>query len=204
LNLEQASAVAVANQQIADQLRYRGCDGKPTFILEDGVNTELFCHTPLPNVLTFGWCGNAKAGHGQIKGLDLIEEACKEAGHDLKILDGSKKQIPHEEMPQWYSTISCYICASSWEGTPNPPLEAMACGRPVISTRVGIVERILNDGVNGFFVNRDVESIVDAINMIKNRDMMRMSFAARFAAESHSWTYKIMHWFSALRTLCIG
>lgn len=203
LNLNLASAVAVANQQIAEKIRHRGYDNKPFFLVEDGVNTELFCHVPLPNMLTFGWCGNSKAGHGQIKGLELIKEACQRTGHDLKILDASEKQIPHEQMPQWYSTISCYICASSWEGTPNPPLEAMSCGRPIISTRVGIIPRILNDGINGFAIRRSVDDIVDAINMMCDRDMMKMSFAARFAAESHSWTYKIMPWLNALRTLCL-
>lgn len=203
LSLDLASAVGVANQEIANQMRYRGFDQKPFFLIEDGVNTELFIHKPLPQIMTFGWAGNPSAGHGQIKGLELIKEACSETGHELKVLDATKKRLEHEQMPQWYSTISCYICASSMEGTPNPPLEAMACGRPVISTRVGILERIINDGINGMFVKRTVNELICAIRAMERRDIMKMSFAARFAAESHSWTYKIIPWFNTLRTLCV-
>ena len=42
------------------------------------------------------------------------------------------------DMPEWYSHIDVLICASESEGTPNPVLEALACGVPVISTHVGI------------------------------------------------------------------
>ena len=48
-------------------------------------------------------------------------------------------------MPEYYSKIDLYICASINEGTPNPILEAMACGIPVISTDVGIVKEVFGD-----------------------------------------------------------
>lgn len=205
LSLDLSSAVGVANQEIADKMRHRGYSQRPTFLLEDGVNTELFCHVPLPSMPVFGWCGNAAAGHGQIKGLDLIRAACDATGSELKILDVSvQNPLKHEQMPQWYSSISCYICASSCEGTPNPPMEALACGRPVISTRVGLMPRVISDGVNGFLVKKSVEDIAAAIRQLGERDMLRMSFASRFAAEAHSWTFKIIPWYSALRTLCLS
>ena len=42
-------------------------------------------------------------------------------------------------MPDYYNSIDIYICGSKNEGTPNPVLESMACGVPIISTDVGIV-----------------------------------------------------------------
>ncbi|WP_312583940.1 glycosyltransferase, partial [Staphylococcus aureus] len=48
--------------------------------------------------------------------------------------------IPHDEMVKYYSQIDVYVCPSKIEGTPNPVLESMACGVPVISTDVGVVK----------------------------------------------------------------
>ncbi len=50
-------------------------------------------------------------------------------------------------------TASCYdICASvsMREGFPNTIVEYFACGKPVVSTRVGGVDEIISDGFNGF------------------------------------------------------
>ncbi|WZB73295.1 glycosyltransferase family 4 protein [Achromobacter xylosoxidans] len=44
-------------------------------------------------------------------------------------------------MPAYYNSLDLYVCPSAIEGTPNPVLEAMACGVPVISTDVGIVPK---------------------------------------------------------------
>jgi glycosyltransferase involved in cell wall biosynthesis len=46
-------------------------------------------------------------------------------------------------MPTFYGGIDVYCCASIAEGTPNPVLEAMASGVPVVSTDVGIVPEVL-------------------------------------------------------------
>jgi glycosyltransferase involved in cell wall biosynthesis len=51
--------------------------------------------------------------------------------------------IPHNKMVEYYSKIDVLVCSSKCEGTPNPVLEAMACGVPVISTKVGIVPEAL-------------------------------------------------------------
>jgi len=39
-------------------------------------------------------------------------------------------------MVEFYRSLDVYVCASRSEGTPNPCLEAAACGLPVVTTRV--------------------------------------------------------------------
>jgi hypothetical protein len=72
-------------------------------------------------------------------------------------------------MPErFYSKISTYICMSRSEGTPNPVLEALSCGRTIITTRVGITDAVVTPGVNGVFVDRNVSALVSAINEVKS------------------------------------
>lgn len=72
--------------------------------------------------------------------------------------------IPHYRMPQFYSKIDCYICASLHEGTPNPVLEAMACGVPVITTNVGVVEECFGTLQKNFIMKeRTVKELKEKI-----------------------------------------
>lgn len=50
------------------------------------------------------------------------------------------------QMVNFYNNIGTIICYSTSEGTPNPILEAGACGRAIISTPVGNVVEIVNRG----------------------------------------------------------
>lgn len=194
--LRQSDYITVGNGHILEMLRNRKLDYKPIFITEDGVNTNLFKDRPLPEMFVLGWCGNADHGHGTIKGLDLIKEACQQTNTELLIANTGigNKVIKHTNMPAWYSRISAYVCASSQEGTPNPPLEAMSCGRPVISTRIGIMDRLITHEVNGYFCERSVSGLAHAINKLKKRNIPTMGAMARSAALAHDWKYKLSYW----------
>jgi glycosyltransferase involved in cell wall biosynthesis len=44
--------------------------------------------------------------------------------------------LPQTELPRWYSAADVLILASSREGWANVLLEAMACGTPVVATKI--------------------------------------------------------------------
>ena len=53
---------------------------------------------------------------------------------DRVLLAGAQK---HSELVRWYNSADLYVLASSREGSPNALMEALACGTPAVSTRVG-------------------------------------------------------------------
>jgi glycosyltransferase involved in cell wall biosynthesis len=68
--------------------------------------------------------------------------------------------------------IVCQL--SRWqEGFGQVIAEAMACGKPVVGTRVGAIPEVIEDGVSGFVVERsDVAAIADRILLLlRDRDL---------------------------------
>lgn len=61
--------------------------------------------------------------------------------------------LPLEELPAMYSGLDFYLCLSRIEGGPYPVMETMSCGVKVISTEVGIVPELVEEGRTGFLVD---------------------------------------------------
>jgi glycosyltransferase involved in cell wall biosynthesis len=69
---------------------------------------------------------------------------------------------PQEKIKELYAQCDVWLCGSNVEGFHLPPLEAMACRCPVVSTRVGGPMDIIDEGVNGHLVDvKDVNALAD-------------------------------------------
>jgi glycosyltransferase involved in cell wall biosynthesis len=53
--------------------------------------------------------------------------------------------IPDDELPLWYNTADVFVYPSLYEGFGLPPLEAMACGTPVIVSNVSSLPEVVGD-----------------------------------------------------------
>lgn len=84
-------------------------------------------------------------------------------------------------------TLPCVIAADgNRDGLPTVLLEAMACGLPVISTKVTGVPEIIDHGVNGLLVEPgNAVALAEAITGLLHdpSQQQRMSLAARLKAE---------------------
>jgi glycosyltransferase involved in cell wall biosynthesis len=54
--------------------------------------------------------------------------------------------IPQDELPLWYSLADLFVYPSLYEGFGLPPLEAMACGTPVITSNVSSLPEVMGEG----------------------------------------------------------
>ena len=90
-----------------------------------------------------------------------------------------------------YARCDVWLCGSHSEGFHLPPLEAMACRCPVISTRVGGSMDVIEEGVNGHLVNTG-DSVALAERLVRvltlsNSSWKSMSDAALATAQRYSW-----------------
>ena len=83
--------------------------------------------------------------------------------------------LPHDEVPGWLWAADIAVLPSLAEGLPLSLLEAMACGRPVIASRVGAVANVLKDGVSGLLVHAgQPASLASALaELLSNRILAR-------------------------------
>jgi glycosyltransferase involved in cell wall biosynthesis len=71
------------------------------------------------------------------------------------------------ELRRLYSTSTLLLYPSRDEGFALPPLEAMACGCPVVTTAVGAVPEFARDGENACVVSPgDVNGMADRMEMV--------------------------------------
>ena len=82
----------------------------------------------------------------------------------------------------------------------NPPLEAAAAGCVVVSTRVGNMPQLIVDGVNGETVDRNIDSIFDAVCRCRIRyHEMHVAMQERIA--DWDWRVSAEQYFALFRRL---
>ncbi len=59
---------------------------------------------------------------------------------------------PRDELVTLYQQATMVVVPSQWDNSPNVIYEAMACGAPVVATRVGGIPELVEDGVTGLLV----------------------------------------------------
>jgi mannosyltransferase len=85
----------------------------------------------------------------------------------------------HWDISPWFKALDLYIAPQRWEGFGLTPLEAMACGVPVVATRAGAFEDLVADGETGRLVDiEDIDALTDATAVFLDDPEMRAQWSA--------------------------
>lgn len=130
---------------------------------------------------------------GTLPSLQLVSFGSSPPSAHLPLPPGARyTQSPAQHtIKDLYAQCDVWLCASRTEGFHLPPLEAMACRCPVVSTRVGGPMDVIEDGKNGYLVDvGNVDALADRLTRVltlPEEEWLAMSNAAHATAADYTW-----------------
>jgi glycosyltransferase involved in cell wall biosynthesis len=97
--------------------------------------------------------------------------------------------IPENELALWYNSARCVVYPSVYEGFGLPPLEAMACGCPVITSNTSSLPEVVGDA--GIMVAPlDVDALCAGLQRLVSDDAERERYAALGLARARGFSWE--------------
>ncbi len=112
--------------------------------------------------------------------------------------------IPHADVPKWLDSEAIFVNTTDVDNTPVSVMEAMAAGLCIVSTNVGGVPALVQDGEEALLVPpADAPAMAAAVRRFVDDDELagRVSAAARRKAESWDWSVILPRWLQLLGEL---
>jgi glycosyltransferase involved in cell wall biosynthesis len=108
--------------------------------------------------------------------------------------------VPREELGLWYNAATIYAYPSLYEGFGLPPLEALQCGTPVITSNVSSLPEVVGDAALTVDPT-DVEALCEALVRLANEPQLREDLRGRgpIQAARFSWDRTAAGTLDALR-----
>jgi teichuronic acid biosynthesis glycosyltransferase TuaC len=186
-----AQHVLAVSQALRNRLVELGVEQEKISVLRNGVNTQLFL--PLPRARLrkrLGLGGQVLLSVGNlvsVKGHDLAVAALPYLPDATLVIVGDGPErgslqtladrlgvrgrlrllppMPQETLREYYNAADVLILASQNEGWPNVLLEAMACGTPVVASRVGGVPEVVGAPEAGrLLTDRTPRKLADSVH----------------------------------------
>jgi len=120
--------------------------------------------------------------------LSRLQDLARRLGVDDRVsFLGSRRQ---KELPTHYAAADVVVMPSYSESFGMVALEAMACERPVVASRVGGLAYLVRDGITGFHVQEgEAAELAGRLAQLlgDERLLVTMGEAARLEAQAYSW-----------------
>ena len=168
-----ATGILSVSKALANEMVQMGIDKNKIAIIYNGVDHQQFLIADEPS--TDGdyilYVGNLKHDKGVSELLQGFSQITNEqplltlvfagAGNEKSRLLALAKQlkmsekvtflgtVAHQQLPKLIANAKVLALPSYHEGVPNVVLEAMACGTPVLATKVGGIPEVVNEAVCG-------------------------------------------------------
>ena len=99
--------------------------------------------------------------------------------------------VPRKDLPKYYAVGDVFVLPSIYEAMPMVLVEAMACGKPLIGSKVGGIPEVIEEGVNGFlFEPKNYKDLAEKILMLIEDENLRIKMGRigrRTAEKEYSW-----------------
>jgi teichuronic acid biosynthesis glycosyltransferase TuaC len=124
-------------------------------------------------------------------GADIGDLDVAKAAAQLGILDRLKVsgELPHDELPRYYSRATLTVLPSRGEGLPSVLVESLLTGRPVVASDVGGVRELVDDRVGALVSEPGPGPLARAIaETLQRAEAGRFTTASlRAAAMPYAW-----------------
>lgn len=205
LVVTKAKRVVCISHELQNLVLGWNVDPTKVVIVHHGVNTKNFrpmkVEKPFPRVALF------IGGFGPEKGASTLLKAAKdlESIHffiigpqpsDVQVSSMPKNvhymgTVKRDRMPHYYNMSDVLVLPSLTEGLPDVVLEAFACGKPVIASRVGDIPWIVPSEFGWLVEPGDAEQLKEAVvNAFSYEKRLRaMGEAAReYVVKNFKWS----------------
>jgi len=164
-------AVACSNRYYYNEMKRFNLNAH---LCPSGVDAESFTPQPYPDEFTVGFVGNPEHG---AKNYALFKS--------LPFKQRYASSIPHNEMLDFYKSISVLVCCSWHEGSPVPPKEAAFCGKPTVAFNVGD----LRDWLPENLIAKDREDVIMKLNMLKDNPELTKEYGLKCRERVESYNF---------------
>ena len=98
-------------------------------------------------------------------------------------------RVPNQQLSDYFHRSSAFVFPSLYEGHPKTPIEAMACGLPVVGCDVSGVREVVTHNKTGLLCKTDPVSLRKGIKNILSDEILRKRLgreARKFVVENYS------------------